>query len=97
MPALVAERLGDRLAERDAAILHRVVLVDMQVARHLDGEVEEAVAGEELEHMVEEADTRLDVGLSRSVEAHAHRNVRLGRAALNLTGAHREVLLGGAF
>ena len=32
MPRLVAERLGEGLAEHDAAILGRVVEVDVQVA-----------------------------------------------------------------
>ena len=51
---LVAERLGDRLAERDADVLDRVVRVDVQVALGLDLEVEHAVARDLVEHVVEE-------------------------------------------
>ena len=66
--ALVAQGLGDRLAERDADVLDRVVVVDVQVALGPDREVEEAVAGHLVEHMVEEAHARADVAQARAVE-----------------------------
>ena len=53
---LVADRLGDRLAERDADVFDRVVAVDVQVALGVDVEVDQAVAGDLVEHVVEEAD-----------------------------------------
>ena len=65
---LVAERLQEGLAERDSGVLGRVVLVDMQVARHLDVDVEEAMPREELQHVVEEADAGRDLGLAGAVE-----------------------------
>src|SRR5581483_8170021 len=42
--ALVAERLGEGLAERDADVLDRVVLVDMQVALGANGQIYERMA-----------------------------------------------------
>ena len=51
---LVADRLGDRLAERDADVLDRVVRVDVQVALGLDLEVDHAVARHLVEHVLEE-------------------------------------------
>ena len=59
--ALVAERLRERAAERDADVLDGVVVVDVQVAGGADLEVEERVAGELVEHVVEEADAGLVV------------------------------------
>ena len=53
---LVADRLGQRLAERDADILDGVVRVDVQVALRLDLEVDHAVTGDLVEHVIEEAD-----------------------------------------
>jgi hypothetical protein len=61
MPALVAKRLGKRLAERDAGILDGVVVVDVEVALRADGQVDQAVAGELVQHVVEEADAGLAV------------------------------------
>ena len=55
-PAAVAERLVERLAEHDPGVLDRVVGAGLQVAGDLDLEVEPAVAGEQVEHVVEEAD-----------------------------------------
>ena len=51
---LVAERLGEGLAEQDADVLDRVVRVDVQVTVGLQGEVEPAVASDLVEHVVEE-------------------------------------------
>src|SRR6185437_7513051 len=64
----VAERLGQALAEHDARILGRVMVVDVQVALGAQRDVDQAVAAELLEHMVEEADAGLDVILAGAVE-----------------------------
>ena len=53
---LVAQRLRHRLAQRDAAILDGVVLVDMQIALGAQGNVDARMAGELLQHVVEKAD-----------------------------------------
>ena len=58
----VAERLLQRGAERDADVLDRVVLVDVEVALGLDGDVDQAVAGDLLQHVVEEADAGRESG-----------------------------------
>ena len=55
-PAAVAERLVQRLAEHDPRVLDRVVRARLQVAGDLHVEVQPAVAGEQVEHVVEEAD-----------------------------------------
>jgi len=47
----LAERLLERLAEREAAVLGRVVVVNVQVALALDGEAHAAVLGERGEHL----------------------------------------------
>ena len=69
--ALVADRLADRLAEGDADVLDGVVAVDVQVALGLDLEIDQAVAGDLLEHVVEEADAGGELGGAGAVEVDA--------------------------
>ena len=86
----IAKRLGDSLAERDPGVLCRMMLVHMQVAGHLHGEVEETVSGEQFEHMVEEADPRGDLGLAGAVEGDRHGDIGLGGATADARGAHHQ-------
>ena len=59
--ALVAQREVEGLAQRDAHVFHGVVLIDIEVALAGEREVEAAVAREQLQHVVEEADACGDV------------------------------------
>src|SRR6202034_3450209 len=54
--ALVAERLGKRLAQRAAGVLDRVVIVDVAVPLGPNGEVDEGMARQLVEHMIEKSD-----------------------------------------
>ena len=63
--ALVAERLGQRLAQHDAHILGGVVEVDVQVALGAHVQVEQRVPGKRGQHVVEEADAGRDVRPAR--------------------------------
>ena len=65
---LVADGAGDRLAERDADILDAVVSVDMEIALGLDFEVDHAVAGDLVEHVIEKTNARSKSYLPRTVE-----------------------------
>ena len=85
--AFVAERLGDGLAEDDADILDRVVAVDMQIAARLDGEIEQAMAGEGGEHVVEEAHAGFDGRLAAAIKREGEADVGLGGAAGECHGA----------
>ena len=64
----VAQRLGQAFAQHDADILGRVVVVDMQVALGAQRDVDQAVARQLLQHVVEEADAGLDVVCAGAVE-----------------------------
>ena len=70
---LVAERLAQRLAEGEADVLDGVVLVDLEVAARPHGQVEEAVAGEALQHVVEERHAGVDGRLAGAVDGDARR------------------------
>ena len=57
-----AERLLHRLAQRNADVFGRVVMIDMEIAVGLDRDVDARMPGQQIEHMVEEADARGDDG-----------------------------------
>src|SRR5919107_1214709 len=78
----------ERLPERDGDVFDRVVVVYVQVAAALDFEVEEAVAREQLKHVVEEGDARRDLRTPRAVEREADAHVRLLRPPPHLRLAH---------
>src|SRR5947207_3412240 len=79
----VAERLLDRLAERDANVLGGVVVVDMQIALGLHRNVDTRVPRQEIEHVVEEADAGRDVGDALAVEIDRDLDVGLLGGALD--------------
>src|SRR5699024_3726696 len=66
---LVAQALAERLSERDAAVLDRVVAVHLQVALAGERQAEAAVHGKAVEHMVKKADAGVDSAFAaRKVE-----------------------------
>src|SRR5262249_21645460 len=87
----VAERLLQRLPERDADILGGVVVIDMQVALGLDREVDAGMARQKLEHVVEEADAGRDRRNAGAVEIDRNLDVGLLGAALDRTFAHERI------
>ena len=62
---LVAHGLVDRLAQRDAHVLDGVVAVDVQVALGLDVQVDQAMAGDLVEHVIEKTDAGGEAGPGR--------------------------------
>ena len=91
-PAAVAERGVERLAEDDPDVLDGVVRAGLQVALGGDREVQAPVAGEQVEHVVEEADPGLAAAGAAAVEPELERDVGLAGAALALGGAGRVVM-----
>src|SRR5262245_16061764 len=81
--ALVAERLLERLPERQRNVLDGVVLVDVEIARALHVELEAAVLAELLEHVVEEAEARFRARLGLAVEVDADADVGFLRASMH--------------
>ncbi len=86
--ALVAQRLRHRLADRDAGVLHRMMLVDMQIALRADVKVDQRVAGELLQHVIEEADAGFHLIQAGAVEIDGDGDVRLAGGAGDGRGAH---------
>ena len=75
-PGAVAQRPVERLAEDDPGVLDGVVRAGLQVAADLDVEVEPAVAGQQVEHVVEEADAGRARARAGAVEGQRERDAR---------------------
>src|SRR5271168_4148394 len=66
--ALLAERLAQGLAERDSDVLDRMVIVDVQVALRANVHVDQRMARQLIQHMIEETDAGRDFRRARTVE-----------------------------
>ena len=80
--ALVPEGAVEGLAERDANVFDGVVLIDIQIAFAGEVEVERAMASEELQHVIEEADAGCDVVTALAFNGEIDGDAGLGRVAL---------------
>ena len=67
-PSKRGQRLPQRLSHGDAHVFDGVMVIYLDIALCLYNEVEEAVAGEKLQHMVEKGDARGDVVGALTVE-----------------------------
>ncbi len=74
---LIPHRLGQGHAQRDADILHRVVAIDMQIPLGLDVEVDQAMAGDLVEHVFQEGYPGGEPGLARAVQIDADADLGL--------------------
>src|SRR2546428_6557973 len=76
-PFAASERGVQRAPEREADVLHGVVLIHVEVAFRLQREVEQPVHGDELEHVIEERQARSDIGLAFPIEPQGDLDVGL--------------------
>src|SRR5947207_3083091 len=77
----------ERLPQCQRAVLGGVVVVDVEVPRAGERQVEPAVAAQRVEQVVEEADAGLHVHGARAVESERHGDGRLARGAGDAGGA----------
>lgn len=85
---LIADSLRQRLTKGDANVLDGVVGIDVQIALRLDLEVDHAVAGDLVEHVIEEADAGRQLGRAAAVEIDLDSDFRFEGVALNFGAAH---------
>src|SRR6185295_6947796 len=73
-PGLVSERLDEGLAQRDRDVFNRMMIVDLQVTLASDSQIEQAVLGEEVQHVFEkrqaDGNTRLPAAVEIEFDAH---------------------------
>lgn len=85
--AFRTERLADCFAEGDANVFDRVVLIDVEVAFRGERQIESAVTSDEIEHVVEEANTSGDARFAATVEIEAESDVGLVGLAMDASDA----------
>ena len=90
----VTDRLTDCGAQHNTNVLNRVVRVYIEVAFAGAGEVEEPVAGEAVQHVIEEADSCVDAGSARPVKVQCDGDVGLFGGTGDSGGAEGGFILG---
>ena len=85
---LVAERLREGLPERDPGVFHRVMGVDVQIALGLDVQIDQAVARDLVEHVVEKRHAGGKPGYALAIEIETDRDPGFEGIASDLCGAH---------
>jgi hypothetical protein len=83
----ITQSLREELAHHNADVLHGVVLIDIKIALRFDCEIEAAMFGEQLQHVVEEPDSGGDTVLAPSFDAQVACYPRFFGVALNLSGS----------
>ena len=63
-------------------------MIDMEIAIGLDRDIDARMPGQQIEHMVEEADTGRYLGYARAIEVYRNLNVGLLGLALDGRCAH---------
>jgi hypothetical protein len=69
-----------------------MMLVDMEIALHAEVDVDQRVARELLDHVIEEADAGLDAIRAGAVDREIDRDLGLGRIAADARAAHGRFL-----
>ena len=86
---LIAQRNPECLTQRDAYILHRVVLVDIEIALAHQRQIEPAMPRKQLQHVIEKPYPRLDRVHALPIDHQRQRDLRLRRIALDCPSPHR--------
>src|SRR5436305_904870 len=84
------DRSRRRGAALDAGIFGGVVVIDMEVAIRLHGDVDARMAGEQIKHVVEKTDAGRDFGHTRAIEIHRYLDVGFLGFALDRRRAHEK-------
>jgi len=66
-----------------------VVLIDIEIAPGVDLEIERPMARDELEHVIEKPDTRVNGVSPLALETEAHGDLRFLRSSIDYRAAHR--------
>jgi hypothetical protein len=74
-PFFVAHGFGNGLAQGDANIFYGVVTVDVQIAFGIDFQIDEAVAGNLVQHVIKETNAGRQAGLAGAVQIHFDANL----------------------
>src|SRR4051812_25721342 len=81
--SFIAKRLLHRLAQANAHVLDRVMLIDLQVALRLDLQIERPMPSEQLQHVIQKPDARLPPPGPTAVEIQLQLDLRLASLAID--------------
>lgn len=84
----VADRFGKGLPERNANIFNCVVAINMQIAIGLNFQINHAVAGYLIQHMIEKGYARVQRLLARAIKIEFHADLSFQRGAINFSDSH---------
>ena len=70
----ISDHFRNRLTQRNRAVFGRVVLIDMEVALHMAGHINQRMAAELLDHMIKKADPGADIINAGAIKVHSHPN-----------------------
>ena len=87
-PGPLGQRLPEGLPQADADVFHGVVLIHLQVAFGLDGQVKIAVGREQVEHVVEKRDAGVDGGAAAAVQLQFQIDFRFPGLPVDFTQGH---------
>ncbi len=87
-PLLVAPGLGQCLPQGDTNVLDRVMGIDVQIAGRLNIQVDQAMPGNLVEHVVKEGNTGGKFADSGTIEIETHAYLRLQRVACDFGLPH---------
>src|ERR1700674_3439302 len=83
--AAISQRAIEDLAQSNADVFYCVVLVHVQIAYRREFQIESAVPGKELQHVVEKTDSRGDLVLSATFNGERSPNLRFRGLAVELS------------
>src|SRR5262249_4821306 len=84
----IPKRGRHRLAERNADVLHRVMLIDIEVALCCQLQIEATMPREQFQHVIEEPDPRMHVVSTFAIENQPQGDLRLAGRTLDRRSSH---------
>jgi hypothetical protein len=83
----VTHGLGKSLTQGDAHVFNGVVAIDVQVAHRVDVQIDQAVTGDLIEHVIEETNAGMQLGRAGAVEIDSNSDLGFSGVASDLGNA----------
>ena len=83
----VPHRLGNRLTQGDANVFHGVVSIDVQVPNRLDLQIDQAVSGNLVQHVIKKSNACGELGDTCAIQIEFDFDLRLRRLTTDFSGS----------
>ena len=83
----ITERLFDRLANDNASIFNSMVTINVQITVRFYGQIDERMAPQRVQHMVEKANAGRNIRLASAVQIYGHRDIGFFCLARDCSGS----------